>query len=92
MQLPASWQLQVLRGKKGLLANLKLQLAMVGINVPFLVLLSLLQLLLGLLHDVLHLHGNFISPRVLPSTHKDINRQAWELPKGLQHWWCASAL
>ena len=62
MQLPASRQLQVLRGKKDLLANLKLQLAMVGINVSFLVLSSLLQLLLGLLHDGLHLCGNLVSP------------------------------
>ena len=49
---------------------------MVGIKVPFLVLLSLLELLFGLLHDVLHLHGDLISPHVLPITHKDMNRQA----------------
>ena len=65
---------------------------MVRIKVPLLVLLSLLQLFLGLLHDGLHLCGNLISPHVLPSTHKDINRQAWELPKGPQRWWCTSAL
>ena len=65
---------------------------MVGVKVPFLVLLSLLQLLLGFLHDVLHLCGNLISPHVLPITHKDINRQAWKLSKGPQRWWLASAL
>ena len=92
MQLSAFRELQVVRRQTDLLANFELQLAMVGIKVPFLVLLSLLELLLGLSHHVLHLRGNLISPHMLPSTHKNINRQAWELPKGPQRWWCASAL
>ena len=92
MQLSAFRELQVVRRQTDLLANFELQLAMVGIKIPLLVLLSLLKLLPGLLHDVLHLHGKFISPHVLPSARKDINRQAWELPKGLQRWWLASAL
>lgn len=50
------------------MANFELQLVMVGIKVPLLVLLSLLQLLLGLLQDDLYLHGNLISPHILPST------------------------
>ena len=29
---------------------------------------------------------------MLPCTHKDINRQTWELPKSPQSWWLASAL
>ena len=65
---------------------------MVGIEVPLLVLLCLFHLLLGLLHDGLHLRGNLISPHVLPNTHEDINRQMWELPKGPQRWWFASTL
>ena len=65
---------------------------MVGIKVLLLVLLCFLQLFLGLLHDGLHLRGNLISPYVLLSTNKDINRQSWQLPKGTQRWWFASAL
>ena len=65
---------------------------MVGVKVRLLVLLSLLQLLLCLFHDSLHLSGNLVIPHMLPTTHKHINRQAWELPKGPQSWWSASAL
>ena len=46
----------------------------------------------GFLHDGLYLRSNLVSPHVLPSTHKDITRQAWELPKGPQRWWLARAL
>ena len=65
---------------------------MVSIKVPLLVLLSLVQLSLGLLHDGLHLCGNLVGPHVLPSTYKHINRPAWELPKGPHSWWLAIAL
>ena len=65
---------------------------MVAIEVLLLVLLCLLQLSFGLLHDGLHLCGHLVNTHMLPSTHKDINRQSWELPKGPQGGWCASAL
>ena len=92
MQLPAARHPQVLRGQEDLLANFQLQLAMVGVEVPLLVLLCLLQLSLGLLHDGLHLRSHLVNAHMLPSTHQDINRQSWELPKGPQGGWCASAL
>ena len=65
---------------------------MVGIKVPLLVLLTLLQLLPGLFYDCLYLCGNLIGPHMLPITHKHINMQAWEIPKGPQSWWLATAL
>ena len=42
MQLPGTWQMEVLGGQQHLVANLELLAAMVGIIVPLLVRLSLL--------------------------------------------------
>ena len=73
--------MEVLGGEQHHVANLELLVAMVGIIVPLLVRLSLLQLLPSFLHECLDLLGHVSYPHRHSSTHNNINRKSWQFTK-----------
>ena len=76
VKLPGAWQVEVLGGEQHLIANLELLVMMVGIIVPLLVCLSLLQLLPSFVHEYLNLLGHFSHPHRRFSTCNNIH---WKL-------------